>query len=87
MRSTRRRVILVPLLAVGIVAALSGCSTLELHGYLPGFIAGQPPDTNQTQRVSDLWVGSWITLLGVGIVTWAIILWFAIVYQIGRAHV
>lgn len=86
MRSTRRRVILVPLLAAGIVAALSGCSTLEMHGYLPGFIAGQPDATNQTQRVSDLWVGSWITLLAVGVITWAIIIWFAIVYRRRRGQ-
>ncbi|MGT2427254.1 aa3-type cytochrome oxidase subunit II [Amnibacterium kyonggiense] len=86
MRSTRRRVILVPLLAAGIVAALSGCSTLEMHGYLPGFVAGQPDATNQTQRVSDLWVGSWITLLGVGVITWGIIIWFAIVYRRRRGQ-
>ena len=85
-RSTRRRVILAPLLAVGVAAALSGCSTLEMHGYLPGFVAGQPNTTNQTQRVSDLWTGSWITLLAVGVITWAVIIWFAIVYRRRRGQ-
>jgi cytochrome c oxidase subunit 2 len=85
-RSTRRRVILAPLLAVGVAAALTGCSTLEMHGYLPGFVAGQPNTTNQTQRVSDLWTGSWITLLAVGVITWAVIIWFAIVYRRRRGQ-
>ena len=86
MRSTRRRVILAPLLAVGVAAALTGCSTLELHGYLPGFVAGQPNTTNQTQRVSDLWTGSWLTLLAVGVITWSVIIWFAVVYRRRRGQ-
>jgi cytochrome c oxidase subunit II len=85
-RSIRRRVIAAPLLAVGVVLALTGCDDLQLHGYLPGFVSGQPDATNQTQRVSDLWVGSWITLLGVGVITWAIIIWFAIVYRRRRGQ-
>ncbi|WP_375390272.1 cytochrome c oxidase subunit II [uncultured Amnibacterium sp.] len=86
MRSIRRRVILASLTAVGVTLALTGCDDLQLHGYLPGFISGQPDATNQTQRVSDLWVGSWITLLGVGVITWAIIVWFAIVYRRRRGQ-
>jgi len=85
-RSIRRRVILASLTAVGVTLALTGCDDLQLHGYLPGFISGQPDATNQTQRVSDLWVGSWITLLGVGVITWAIIIWFAIVYRRRRGQ-
>ena len=86
MRSIRRRLIAVPLVAAGVVLALTGCDDLQLHGYLPGFVSGQPDATNQTQRVSDLWVGSWVTLLGVGIVTWGIIIWFAIVYRRRRGQ-
>ena len=86
MRSIRRRVLLVPLLAAGVVLALTGCDDLQLHGYLPGFISGQPNTTNQTGRVSDLWVGSWLTLLAVGVITWAIIIWFAIVYRRRRGQ-
>jgi cytochrome c oxidase subunit 2 len=79
-------VILASLTAVGTVLVLTGCDDLQLHGYLPGFISGQPGATNQTQRVSDLWVGSWITLLAVGVITWAIIVWFAIVYRRRRGQ-
>lgn len=86
MRFTRRRALLVPLLAAGTVLALTGCDDLQLHGYLPGFISGQDPTTNQTQRVSDLWVGSWITLLGVGVITWAVIIWAAIVFRRRRGQ-
>lgn len=86
MRSIRRRVIAVPLIAAAVVLALTGCDDQQLHGYLPGFIAGQPDATNQTGRVSALWTGSWITLLGVGVITWAIIVWFAIVYRRRRGQ-
>ncbi|MDQ1580328.1 MAG: cytochrome c oxidase subunit, partial [Microbacteriaceae bacterium] len=82
----RRRVLLVPLLAAGVVLALTGCDDLQLHGYLPGFVSGQPNTTNQTGRVSDLWVGSWLTLQAVGVITWAIIIWFAIVYRRRRGQ-
>jgi len=85
-RSIRRRVIAAPLIAAGVVLALTGCDDLQLHGYLPGFISGQPDTTNQTARVSALWTGSWITLLGVGVITWAIIIWFAIVYRRRRGQ-
>lgn len=37
--------------------------------------------TNQTDRVSGLWVNSWIVLLGVGIITWALMGWAAIAYR------
>ena len=78
--------LLVPPIAVGVVLALTGCDDLQLHGYLPGFISGQSPTTNQTQRVSDLWVGSWITLLAVGVITWAVIIWAAIVFRRRRGQ-
>ncbi|MGN6743703.1 MAG: aa3-type cytochrome oxidase subunit II [Amnibacterium sp.] len=86
MRSNRRRLILVPPLVVGLVLALTGCDDLQLHGYLPGFISGQTPVTNHTQRISDLWVGSWIVLLIVGVITWGLIIWCAIVFRRRRGQ-
>jgi cytochrome c oxidase subunit II len=85
-RSKRRRLVLVPPLAVGLLLALTGCDELQLHGYLPGFIAGRPAATNHTQRVSDLWVGSWIVLLVVGLITWGLIIWAAIVFRRRRGQ-
>ncbi|MBT2486318.1 MULTISPECIES: cytochrome c oxidase subunit II [unclassified Microbacterium] len=68
---------------VGIVAAvaLAGCTATELNGYLPGFAEGEPAVTNQTERVSSLWVNSWIVLLAVGVITWGLMAWAAIAYR------
>jgi cytochrome c oxidase subunit 2 len=37
--------------------------------------------TNQVDRVIDLWVVSWIVLLIVGVITWILIIWAAVVYR------
>jgi cytochrome c oxidase subunit 2 len=68
---------------VGIAAAvaLAGCSPTELNGFLPGFVEDGTPATNQTDRVSALWVNSWIVLLAVGIITWGLMAWAAIAYR------
>ncbi|GGM53371.1 cytochrome c oxidase subunit II [Microbacterium saperdae] len=60
---------------------LAGCTTTELNGYLPGFVEGEPAATNQTERVSSLWVNSWIVLLAVGVITWGLMAWAAIAYR------
>ncbi|WP_345802335.1 cytochrome c oxidase subunit II [Microbacterium sp. AZCO] len=72
------------LVPVGIAAAavLAGCTPTELHGFLPGFEdPNAAPATNHTEMVSGLWVNSWIVLLVVGIVTWGLMGWAAIVYR------
>ncbi|MGO2931480.1 aa3-type cytochrome oxidase subunit II [Microbacterium sp.] len=68
---------------VGIAAAvaLAGCSPTELHGFLPGFVEDGTPATNQTDRVAGLWVNSWIVLLAVGVITWALMGWAAVAYR------
>jgi cytochrome c oxidase subunit 2 len=68
---------------VGIAAAvaLAGCSPTELHGFLPGFVEDGTAATNQTDRVASLWVNSWIVLLAVGVITWALMGWAAIAYR------
>ncbi|MDH2444687.1 cytochrome c oxidase subunit II [Amnibacterium sp. CER49] len=86
MRKNRRRLLLLPGLAAAVLISLTGCSTLQEHGYLPGFVAGQQPVTNHTQRVSDLWVGSWIVGLLIGFVTWGLIIAFAIAYRRRRGQ-
>ncbi|MBM7504731.1 cytochrome c oxidase subunit 2 [Agromyces aurantiacus] len=37
--------------------------------------------TNHTERVSGLWVTSWIVLLIVGVVTWGLTIWAVIAYR------
>lgn len=62
---------------MALVAILAGCSPQQLRGYLPG----SEGVTNHTDGVTGLWVTSWIVLLVVGIITWALIIWAAIVYR------
>lgn len=61
--------------------ALAGCSPTELHGFLPGFVEDGTAATNQTDRVAALWVNSWIVLLAVGMITWALMGWAAVAYR------
>ena len=61
--------------------ALAGCSPTELNGFLPGFVEDGTAATNQTERVSGLWVNSWIVLLAVGVITWGLMAWAAIAYR------
>jgi cytochrome c oxidase subunit II len=85
-RSNRRRSALGALTAAALVLSLTGCTQLELHGYLPGFEAGKPPVTNHTQTISTLWVGSWIALLVVGAVVYFLIIFAAITYRRRRGQ-
>jgi cytochrome c oxidase subunit 2 len=63
--------------AVSLVVILAGCSAQQLRGFMPG----APGITNHTDGIVGLWVTSWIVLLAVGIVTWGLIIWAAIVYR------
>jgi len=73
-------------LAATMAFVLAGCTQAQLHGFLPGFQEDQPAVTNHAQRISELWVGSWIVLLAVGVITWGLILWAAIVYRRRRGQ-
>jgi len=76
-RSNRRsRWAAIPI-ALGISAILAGCTQAQLQGWLPG----DPETTNQTGRVIGLWVTSWIVLLIVGLITWGLVIWAAVVYR------
>lgn len=59
--------------------ALAACSPEQKRGFLPGDETHQI--TNQTERIINLWNGSWITLLAVGILVWGLVLWVAIAYR------
>jgi len=76
-RSNRRlRLTAIPLALITTVA-LAGCTTQMQLGWLPT----EPGTTNQVDRVIGLWVTSWIVLLVVGVITWGLIIWAAIVYR------
>lgn len=76
-RARRRRIAGLALVATTI--ALSGCSAEITEQWQR---AGLPePATEETPLVGDLWVGTWIAALGVGVVVWGLILWGAIAYR------
>lgn len=58
---------------------LTGCAPEVRRGWLPGYEDGWV--TNQTQRITDLWVGSWVAALIVGAITWGLIIWAVVVYR------
>lgn len=81
MRSVRRRVAVGATLVVAAVA-LSGCSGDAADQWRR---AGLPePATEETPLIGDLWVGTWIAALGVGLLVWGLILFAAVAYR--RRH-
>jgi len=60
-----------------LVVVLAGCTQAQLRGFLPG----EPGITNHTDRVAGLWTTSWIVLMVVGLITWGLIIWVAVVYR------
>ena len=62
-----------------VTLAVSGCSAEVQRGFLPGYDDGQV--TNQTERITNLWTGSWIAALIVGALTWGLIIWCVAVYR------
>lgn len=80
-RSVRRRVraaaIAVGVTGVALVA--SGCTANEAF-----FMDLPEPATKEGLITQNLWQGSWIAAWGVGIVTWALMLWAAFAYR--RRH-
>jgi cytochrome c oxidase subunit II len=63
--------------SVALVALLSGCTTGIENGALPS----TPEITNHTGTIIELWNGSWIAALAVGVLTWGLILWCVAVYR------
>ncbi|GAB2680143.1 cytochrome c oxidase subunit II [Thalassiella azotivora] len=56
----------------------AGCSAEQLStGYLPT----ERDTTNQVNRVIDLWNGSWIAALVVGVIVWGLTIWCVVAYR------
>lgn len=55
--------------------ALSGCAGQASDGFLPRGA------TQGAERVTNLWVGSWIAALAVGVLVWGLIIWCAVAYR------
>lgn len=67
----------VMVISASLLVLLSGCSPELERGFLPDS-AGV---TNHTDRIIGLWTTSWIVLLLVGVVSWALMAWALIVYR------
>jgi cytochrome c oxidase subunit 2 len=64
-------------IAAAVSIILAGCTQAQLQGFLPG--SGNT--TNHSSSTVGLWVTSWIVLLAVGLLTWGLIIWAAVVYR------
>jgi cytochrome c oxidase subunit 2 len=73
---SKRRLAAIPVAAL-LVLALAGCTQQQLQGWLPT----ERGTTNHVNSIIGLWVTSWIVLLGVGIVTWGLIIWAVVAYR------
>lgn len=62
-------------LAALAAVALAGCQGQLSNGYLPDTVS------DSGERVTDLWVGSWIAVFGVGAITWGLMLYAAVRYR------
>ncbi len=63
------------LLAAGAGLALSGCSATTERGFLPQGV------TTETGRITQLWVGSWIAALLVGVLVWGLTIFAVVAYR------
>ena len=64
------------MLAAGLALILTGCSSETLsRGFLPRGV------TSESARITELWNGSWITALIVGVLVWGLIAWCIVRYR------
>ena len=78
-RPARRRRVTSALALGAATLACGGCSTELTEQWRRG---GFPePATEQTDLVGNLWNGTWIAALAIGVLVWGLILWAAIAYR------
>jgi len=75
--SKNRRGIALVATSIASVLFLAGCSPQLERGFLPD-ASGV---TNHTDRIIGLWTTSWIVLMAVGFVSWALMAWALVVYR------
>ncbi|MFD0994871.1 cytochrome c oxidase subunit 2 [Pseudoclavibacter chungangensis] len=63
--------------AMLLIAVLAGCSQQQLDGFMPG----ERGTTDKGDLMMTFWVNSWIILLVVGLITWGLLIWAAVVYR------
>lgn len=77
MRPTFKRGLKGASLLTVLAVVLAGCTSQSALGWLPT----ERGLTNQVDRVIDLWVTSWAVLLIIGVISWVLIIWAAVVYR------
>ncbi|WP_181954180.1 cytochrome c oxidase subunit II [Kocuria coralli] len=79
-RTDSRRTRALKLSGLGAIAvlALTGCSQEVRNGWMP---IGDSAPTDNAQQIMDLWVGSWVAALVVGLVAWGLMLWCMVAYR------
>jgi cytochrome c oxidase subunit 2 len=73
------------LLAGAVALLAAGCAS-DREGFLDsdvstGFMPSEAGVTDQTGRIINLWNGSWIAALIVGVITWGLIIWCMAAYR------
>jgi cytochrome c oxidase subunit II len=63
-------------LAVGLVTMTAGCRSSAWQN-----LGLRAPETSQGQTIINLWQGSWIAALAVGVLVWGLIIWAIIFYR------
>jgi cytochrome c oxidase subunit II len=76
-RVRRRRV--AGLALVAMTVTLSGCSTEMGEQWQRGGLPA--PATEESPLIGDLWVGTWLAAIGVGVLVWGLILFAAFAYR------
>ena len=67
--------------ALGALLALSGCSITDVGRAVHGFGWPDTGLTEQSRRMYDLWIGSAVAALAVGVMVWGLIFWCIIRYR------
>jgi cytochrome c oxidase subunit II len=62
-------------LAIGLVTMTTGCSSAWEN------LGLRSPQTSQASMIINLWQGSWIAAIGVGLLVWGLIIWSIIFYR------
>ncbi len=65
-------------LSAGAALLLAGCSSESVRN---GFLPSNEGMTDKTGSVIDLWTGSWIAALIVGVIVWALTIWCIVAYR------
>src|SRR5690625_4896104 len=63
------------ILGVAVALLTTGCNETVARGWMP------EGATEHTDRITNLWVGSWIAALIVRVLVWGLVIWCIIVYR------